>query len=1077
MSKLRMVCEGCGAEREVDEKLAGTVLVCSNCEASIRVPLPDIGEGSVIGGFILEKQLGFGSMGEVWLAYQKTLNRKVALKLLSQKFTLDSQFVDRFLKEVQISAKMDHPNMVTAFDAGCDNDIYYLAITFVDGMTLEDKLEAVGVFNEKEAIKVILDIASALKYAWDEFQIIHRDIKPANIMIDHKGVGKLMDLGISKNTSEEANLTMTGTIIGTPYYMSPEQGIGDKNLDFHTDIYSLGATLYHLVTGEVPFQATTALGIVSKHITEPFPPPQDKNPHVSDECSALLETMMAKECTSRQDSWDAVISDMKLVLSGEFPTSKRPKPGDSLVMRASSASITENEEPAHSKATVANPIPVQNPEDLGSNIFAGSEQHPTGKAKSKMPLIIGAAVVLIVLGAVLSVMVGGLGNNQSEDLEICTPDIEVNKDVPEIQETTVADNNSGQKAETSIAKKEDIKPLKETVIEEKPEPQKVKLKAFEDMWNFASDFAKKNPDKFDLAIANYQEISTTAGGTKYKMMADIEIAKLKKGKIAAVENVIKQLNSKSAPLEKKQDYSAAAALYSNYTGQFAEETAPERKKAALRLTALADALEKEAQKREDALKERQSKFYSDLAAAMFAGNWEMASKLVSNPPDKVEVPERTDTLLKELLNMDKALFSNIKKSIGKTLYVDTVNGRQAIKIKRIKGSTIYIEEKKGRVVIQKKFPISQLTPPEKAKRAGLSENATALYLASDAFHNKKIEAGFRYLKNIKGKLPEIMITAGKERLAELTFMKFLKKLNPEINSLEPEVVIEHLKKKEFTMMQRKKISAAIRLYKRNFATTQFAKDNEPLLALLESAEQGDDERENDRPEHDRQDMHKGEIKRINEVKGELERVNREYNGEGEFFETRGGHIVAANLSGVPGIDNRSLTVLRRLKLLRLDLSRTDIDDISLLKGLQLDRLNLSETRVRNLSPLKEMKSLKKLLLLRTEIDSLEPLKDLRLEVLDIAETRVNDIDPLRGMPLKALRLFNCPIRDFSPLSRCKSLVFLDPWDTWRMIPGKEYKADKPPKRVPKKLFDPIDDFQPRDDDNRNRDPDFRNDRR
>ena len=1050
MSKLIMICEGCGTKREVDEKLAGTVLVCSNCKASIHVPLTDIGEGSVIGGFILEKQLGFGSMGEVWLACQKTMNRKVALKILSRKFALDSQFVDRFLKEVQISAKMDHPNMVTAFDAGCDNDIYYLAITFVDGLTLEDKLEAVGVFNEKEAIKVILDIASALKYAWEEFQIIHRDIKPANIMIDHKGVGKLMDLGISKNTTEETNLTMTGTIIGTPYYMSPEQGIGDKNLDFHSDIYSLGATLYHLVTGEVPFQATSALGIVSKHITEPFPPPQDKNPHVSDECSALLEIMMAKECALRQDSWDAVIADMKLVLAGEFPTSKRPAPGDSLVMRTSSGSVVENEEPSPPEAAEA--VPVQ----------AGE------RAKSKMPLIIGAAVVLVVLGAVLAVMLGGGDNNQSEDIATEAPVSEANKDMPDMQKNSITDNKSEHKAE---------EPVEETLIEKKPDPKKVKSKAFEEMWNFASDFADKNPDKFNLAIANYQEISTSAGGTKYKMMADIEIAKLKKRKIAAVANVIKQLNSKSAPLENNRDYRAAAELYSSYSGKFAKETAIEREKAALSLTAMADTLEKEAQKRENALKERQSQFYRALATAMFAGDWETASKLISNPPEKVKIPEGTDTLLKELSNIDKALFSNMKKSIGKTLHVDTVDGRQAIKIKRIKANTIYIEEKKGRVVIQKKFPISKLTPPEKAKRAGLSESATAFYLASDAFRNKKVEEGFRYLKTLKGKLPEIMRTAGKERLAELTFMRFLKKLNPAINSLEPEVVIGHLKEKGFTLQQRKRISAAVRLYKRNFATTQFAKDNEPLIALLESAEQGDNERENDGPEYDDADIQKGEIKRINKVRRELEKLNSEYNGGGKFLEARGGHIVAADLAGVPGIDNRSLTVLRRLKLINLNLSRTDVDDISLLKGVQLEKLNLSETKVRDLSPLKEMKSLKKLLLLRTEIDSLKDLKELRLDVLDIAETRINDIDPLRGMPLKALRLFNCPIRDFSPLSRCKSLVFLDPWETWRMIPGKEYKADKPPKRVPKKLFDPIDDFHPRDDNNRNRNPDFRDDRR
>ncbi|MCK5844168.1 MAG: protein kinase, partial [Victivallales bacterium] len=323
-NKIKVVCESCGAEREVNEKLAGSVLQCSECEAAVRVPIPGISETAALGGFKLEKMLGFGSMGEVWLARQTSMDRLVALKLLSREYALDPNFIDRFLKEVRISAKMEHPHVVTAFDAGCDNDIYYLAMSYVNGLTLQEKFEKEGTLREKDALRIVGEMAEALQYAWNEFSIIHRDIKPANIMIDRKGVAKLMDMGISKSVNDSGGgpLTMTGTIVGTPYYMSPEQGIGEQDLDFRCDIYSLGATLYHIATGAVPFEATTALGIVSKHINETLQPPRERNPNLSEQCSSLIEIMMAKSKSDRQNSWEEVVADIRSVAAGEFPASR-----------------------------------------------------------------------------------------------------------------------------------------------------------------------------------------------------------------------------------------------------------------------------------------------------------------------------------------------------------------------------------------------------------------------------------------------------------------------------------------------------------------------------------------------------------------------------------------------------------------------------------------------------------------------------------------------------------------------------------------------------------------------------------
>ncbi len=151
-------------------------------------------------------------------------------------------------------------------------------------------------------MKIVRDLADALKYAWNKFKIIHRDIKPANIMLDEDGYPKLMDMGISKSLSDDSSLTMTGTVMGSPHYISPEQGRAERNIDFRADLYSLGITLYQMVTGELPYNADTTMGVLSKHLMDDFPPPQDKNKDVSKYCSALLKIMMQKKPEERQPS-------------------------------------------------------------------------------------------------------------------------------------------------------------------------------------------------------------------------------------------------------------------------------------------------------------------------------------------------------------------------------------------------------------------------------------------------------------------------------------------------------------------------------------------------------------------------------------------------------------------------------------------------------------------------------------------------------------------------------------------------------------------------------------------------------
>lgn len=337
---LTFKCSQCDTQLEVSADLGGTRADCPHCGTPVTIPPPRVQPGSVLGNFHISEKLGEGGMGEVFLANQVSMDRQVALKVLPLAMTRNKKLVDRFIHEVRMSARLEHANIVTAFEAGEDTGYYYLAMSYVDGESLDDVLKRDGAMPEKSALEIVERVADALRYAWDEFKILHRDIKPANIMLDHSGKPRLMDMGISKSLSEDTELTMTGMVVGTPHYMSPEQARSQGNVDFRADLYSLGATLYHLVTGTRPYAGTSVVEVLTKHALDPFPPPQSRNPDVSDACAHLLEVMMAKDANDRQATWGDLITDIQRVGRGQRPLTRRPAAGKSVVMSTNESRVS-----------------------------------------------------------------------------------------------------------------------------------------------------------------------------------------------------------------------------------------------------------------------------------------------------------------------------------------------------------------------------------------------------------------------------------------------------------------------------------------------------------------------------------------------------------------------------------------------------------------------------------------------------------------------------------------------------------------------------------------------------------------
>ncbi|MFA7231369.1 MAG: serine/threonine-protein kinase [Victivallaceae bacterium] len=280
-----------------------------------------------VGDYTIIRLLGIGGMGEVFLAEQKSLKRLVALKILLPALTNNRRCLERFFQEVRTLAKIEHPGIVRAFEAGAEGDICYFSMMFVEGEDLRQTITRKEKLDELNALEISVNVASSLDYAWRKYKLIHRDIKPANIILARDGSAKILDLGISKivNENQEEDLTMRGIMVGSPHYISPEQAKAEK-VDFHTDMYALGATLFHMLAGEPPYDADSAMAIVSKHISEPVPDVRKINPAVSEDTVLLISRLMAKNARERFPDWSSAIKEIKRIQENlQGTTGQKPK--------------------------------------------------------------------------------------------------------------------------------------------------------------------------------------------------------------------------------------------------------------------------------------------------------------------------------------------------------------------------------------------------------------------------------------------------------------------------------------------------------------------------------------------------------------------------------------------------------------------------------------------------------------------------------------------------------------------------------------------------------------------------------
>jgi len=277
----------------------------------------------IVGYEVLEK-LGSGAAGTVYKARQVSMDRFVAIKILPKDVAQDKRFTERFTREARAVAKLNHPHVVTGIDVGEANGVWYFVMEYVDGESAAALVRNEGKVPEKDALEITRHVSLALDHAYKN-GIVHRDIKPANILMTSTGVAKLADLGVAKQGEGEGG-GGGGRVFGTPYYMSPEQARGDRDIDIRSDIYSLGGTLYHLLTGKPPFHGHPPAVVMAKQIAEDPEDPRKLNPRISRASAELVDFMMAKDRDDRPETPGDLEEEIKRVQKGRPPSKTRAAP-------------------------------------------------------------------------------------------------------------------------------------------------------------------------------------------------------------------------------------------------------------------------------------------------------------------------------------------------------------------------------------------------------------------------------------------------------------------------------------------------------------------------------------------------------------------------------------------------------------------------------------------------------------------------------------------------------------------------------------------------------------------------------
>lgn len=485
----------------LDEE-AGKTVFCPHCKSAVVAPdasregLP----AQTVGAYRLIRKIAHGGMGEIYEAVQLKLDRRVALKTLSESLSGDSNYLKRFKREARAAASVNHPGVVQVYDSGEEDGLHYLVMELIEGNDLAEIVKREGKLAVDETLRIVREVAEALREALVH-GVIHRDIKPANIMLTQTGQVKVSDLGLAKVITDETDLTMSGVGLGSPHFIAPEQADDARRVDHRADIYSLGITTLFLLTGKRPFEGSSAFSVVVAQANKPLPSGKELGTELPSGVETLILKMTAKRPSRRYPDYDALLADLRLV---------------------------------RSNPEVELTIPPESPADLENRRGSVSpgrpkDSAPAGEAAGLSPKArVAAAAALVVIVALVGLLVvssssssyegvpRGFGGAQTAVLAAADPGDFTTNGLVKLIERLRVELPEIELLLPTVMKDyavdlPSLRPVKSNPLaEESPDT----------MLAAADAFAAASPEEFKEILARYDQVKTAAAGAAIEARAE-----------------------------------------------------------------------------------------------------------------------------------------------------------------------------------------------------------------------------------------------------------------------------------------------------------------------------------------------------------------------------------------------------------------------------------------------------------------------------------------------------------------------------------------------------------------------------
>lgn len=735
--KIEVHCPTCKATLSIPTELGGDFHACNNCGEKILVPLAP---GKKVGNFTLIRKIGEGGMGMVYLAEQKSMGRRVALKVLAPQFTRDAKFRERFEKEIKLQAALSHPNIATAYDAGHDGPLYYLAMEYIEGRGLHTMINKLGKLREKTALRIARQIAIALSYAWKSSQMVHRDIKPSNILVDDDWNVKILDMGVSKSLKEIAETGDTAYVVGTPQYMAPEQ-MQTEDIDHRADMYSLGATLYHMITGRPPYDEKTLAATISKMEEGPAPHPKEFTSDISVGCAQLIRAMMACKPENRYSFWSSLVADLSRVLSGQKPTLDAPAKNESYV--------------AYSPRMISKDSPVS-PKLAEVASRASSATTNSKPAGINLPaLIIGILALLIMLMLYATV-------SQFDQPPPYSKVAKTLKTTPP-PEPFIPTNEPPALTTVDVAQAT-------TVIENKVfEYKENTLLELESLYQFILQRMVENPENFQAHLKSIRQLRIDAdfyGFSKYLILADELEANNRQLMRKSVTRLIETLSQKADLAWEKGEYDSAQKIFLNYAGPLSKISTQERKEKAAFLQERLEEIERSKLIQEQLIADTTMRLISLTAENILDQQpLDSISIAVEQAIETFGDSERTSPLqdLKErtdlIIHLPELILEGFRPQLnGGVISISTSRGSQFVKVRRIERPYLIVERTLEHGVIEIPIHVDDLSIREKIIRLNyLSEQEQQFVVGILAIQSNHPQAAISYLQKNNHPLSSMLV--------------------------------------------------------------------------------------------------------------------------------------------------------------------------------------------------------------------------------------------------------------------------------------------------------------------------------